>query len=282
MTNNTNEFKDWSEQDISNGFMFYKIFTTYPDMCKKLLEILLGLKIAKIEYPEGERIFNIDAQAHSIRLDIFTQDKNHVYDIEMQTSSESDLPERARYYQGLMDTATLKTSEPYENLKDSILIFICKFDPFKKGKAKYEFRNIEVTDKETELGDRTKKIFFNTLMYDKIQNDDELKGLLEFFNSNKAETRFTSSLENLVNIAKHNSQWRQTYMTIERFQYYATKEGLKRGMEQGLQQGLEKGMQQGLEKGMQKQKAIDEKIIAQKDKEMAELRAEIEKLKAQL
>ena len=75
-------------------------------------------------------------------------------------------------------------------------------------------------------------------------------------------------------------------MTIERFQYYATKEGLKRGMEQGLQQGLEKGMQQGMEQGMQqgmqKQKAIDEKIIAQKDKEMAELRAEIEKLKAQL
>ena len=240
MTNNICNSLDWSEQRITNSFMFYKIFTTYPDACKELLEILLGFKIAKIEYPQGERIFNVDAEAHSVRLDIFTQDDNHIYDIEMQTTAEEDLPERARYYQGVMDTATLKPSEPYKELKDSIIIFICTFDPFKKGKVKYVFKNLDIENPKNELGDRTTKIFFNTSKYDKIQDNKELKCLLEYFNSNKADSVFTSSLERLVTTAKHNLQWRQTYMTLERFQYYASQRALKQGIQEGIEQGQQK------------------------------------------
>ena len=240
MTNTICNSLDWSEQKITNSFMFYKIFTTYPDACKELLEILLGFKIAKIEYPQGERIFNVDAEAHSVRLDIFTQDDNHIYDIEMQTTAEEDLPERARYYQGVMDTATLKPSEPYKELKDSIIIFICTFDPFKKGKVKYVFKNLDIENPKNELGDRTTKIFFNTSKYDKIQDNKELKCLLEYFNSNKADSVFTSSLERLVTTAKHNLQWRQTYMTLERFQYYASQRALKQGIQEGIEQGQQK------------------------------------------
>lgn len=240
MTNNFCASIDWSDQKISNSFMFYKIFTTYPDACKELLEILLGFKIAKIEYPQGERIFNVDAEAHSVRLDIFTQNDNHIYDIEMQTTAEEDLPERARYYQGIMDTATLKPSEPYKKLKDSIIIFICMFDPFRKGKVKYVFKNLDIENPDNALGDRTTKIFFNTSKYDKIQNNKELKCLLAYFNSNKADSVFTSSLERLVTTAKHNLQWRQTYMTLERFQYYASQKALKQGIQEGIEQGQQK------------------------------------------
>ncbi len=250
MTNNFYASIDWSDQKISNSFMFYKIFTTYPDACKELLEILLGFKIAKIEYPQGERIFSVDAEAHSIRLDIFTQDDNHIYDIEMQTTAEEDLPERARYYQGIMDTATLKPSEPYKKLKDSIIIFICMFDPFRKGKVKYVFKNLDIENPDNALGDRTTKIFFNTSKYDKIQNNKELKCLLEYFNSNKADSVFTSSLERLVTTAKHNLQWRQTYMTLERFQYYASQRALKQGIEQGQQKAKESAAIEFLKMGL--------------------------------
>ena len=70
--------------------MFYKIFTSNHELCRRLLEILLGLKISRIKMPEGEKGFESDEEAHSIRVDIFTEDEKHVYDIEMQTTNDED------------------------------------------------------------------------------------------------------------------------------------------------------------------------------------------------
>lgn len=217
------KWKDWSEVTITNRFMFYKIFSTYPDACKKLLEILLGFKISKINYPLGEKDFEADIDSHSIRVDVYTEDEKNVYDIEMQAEYEDDLPERSRYYQALMDIDKLKAGEPYKNLKNSIVIFICMFDPFDKRKPFYYFKNVDIVDFETELGDRTEKIFFNVNEYDKIKEDGSLKSLLKYFSSGKIESGFTNSLERFVKIARHNAQWRQSYMTRERFEYYAKK-----------------------------------------------------------
>lgn len=75
----------------------------------------------------------------------------------MQTTIEDDLSERARYYQAMMDVDSLESGKPYKDLKNSIVIFICTFDPFEKRRPKYEFRNIDVHDHETELNDRTTK-----------------------------------------------------------------------------------------------------------------------------
>lgn len=240
--------------------MFYKIFSSNPGACRRLLEILLGIKIARIEYPLGERDFEIDIDAHSIRVDVYTEDEGHVYDIEMQTAFERDLPERSRYYQALMDVDKLKRGQLYSDLKDSVVIFICTFDPFGKAKAKYEFRNLDVEDGKTELGERTRKIFFNVNEYDKIKNDSELKNLLEYFCSSKVQSKFTGTLSNLVDSARHNAQWRQTFMTIERMQNYAKQKGIREGIAQ--------------------QKVEDEKLLTQKDAEIRRLLEENARLKA--
>ena len=251
------EIQDFSELDITNHFMFFKIFTTYSAACKRLLEILLGTKIAKIDYPLGEKDFEADIDSHAIRVDVYTEDDNHVYDIEMQTTLDDDLPERSRYYQALMDIDKLKHGEPYKNLKDSIVIFICKFDPFGKKKPKYEFKNLDIADGKTQLGDRTTKIFFNVNEYDKIKEDGELKSLLKYFSSKKSESSFTNTLNELVKQAQHNTQWRQTYMTKERFEYYARQQGIREGIAQGITQGFAQGIQQ--------QKAEDERLLKNKD-----------------
>lgn len=261
--------KPWSEQTITNRFMFFKIFSSYPDACKKLLKVLLGFKIARIEYPLGEKDFEADIDSHAIRVDVYTEDENHVYDLEMQTEFEGDLSKRARYYQALMDIDKLKSGEPYEKLKDSIVVFICTFDPFRhisEKKAKYVFQNLDVENIMNELNDRTTKIFFNVQEYAKITDDEELKRLLKYFSSSKTESEFTSSLDKLVKIARHNSEWRQTYMTRGRFEYYAEKHG------------YEKGVSIGIDKGIAKQKAEDEKQIQQQAAEIARLKAQLAKL----
>ena len=47
--------------------------------------------------------------------------------------------ERALYYLSSLVLLSLEKGEPYEKLGRSIVIFFCKFDPFGKGRAVYEF-----------------------------------------------------------------------------------------------------------------------------------------------
>ena len=62
------------------------------------------MNIERIEYPELQKNINVDMVAHSVRLDVYVKDdKETVYDIEMQVSDTKELPKRSRYYQGMID-----------------------------------------------------------------------------------------------------------------------------------------------------------------------------------
>ena len=70
--------------------------------------------------------------------------------------------------------------------------------------------------------------------------DKEVKSFFEFLISNKAQTNYTSDLSKYVADAKRNTQWRLQYMTVERLERYA----FKNGHEQGVAEGIVTGAQQ--------------------------------------
>ena len=71
-----------------------------------------------------------------IRIDIYAKDSDgNAYDIEMQTTEEKDLHLRTRYYHSEMDSYQIRAGQKYFNLKQSIVIFICTYDPFKNNKS---------------------------------------------------------------------------------------------------------------------------------------------------
>ena len=74
---------------------------------------------------------------------------------------EKNIPHRIRFYSSTLDTTILKTGEDYNQLGDSVVLFITKFDPFNRNRYRYTFRNICVEDRELELGDGTSKIILN-------------------------------------------------------------------------------------------------------------------------
>ena len=77
--------KEWTELGISNDFLFGKIMRD-PELCKELLEVILNVPIAWVEYPEEQKTIDISQDARSVRLDVYVADGNNtVYDIEMQT-----------------------------------------------------------------------------------------------------------------------------------------------------------------------------------------------------
>ena len=219
----------WEQATLANNFIFYKVMRHHPDACKHLIEMLLNIKIEKMEM-HSEEVIDLDHDSKSVRLDVFLKDTGKMYDIEMQATNTKDLPKRSRYYQALMDLDTLKSGQLYKDLKDSHVIFICMDDIFKKGLPIYTFEYICKEDGNTSLNDKALKHFFIAETCAKIIQDKEVRSFFEFLISNKATNSYTSDLDKYVTDAKHNMQWRVQYMTWERQQAYAFQEGQEEGI----------------------------------------------------
>lgn len=217
----------WKRATIANNFIFYKIMRNNPDVCKELLEILLQIKIDHIDMKQEEQI-EVDYGKKGVRLDVYAVGSTRAFSLEMQASDTGELPERSRYYQGILDVSELNSGASYTDLKDSYVIFICVPDIFGKGLAKYSFENLCVENPEIKLNDRTYKYFFIARNYDKIL-DEKQRSFLKLVMNNESTSDFADKISRLVDDAKHNTQWRKQFMDLEIEKKYAFMEGEKKG-----------------------------------------------------
>ncbi len=222
--------KAWEDLKISDDFLFGKVMRN-PDLCKRMLEIILDIKIERIEYPEEQKVIDIAVDAKSVRLDIYVMDDQHtVYNVEMQTVNMDDLPKRSRYYQGMIDLDLIEKGAYYKELKNSYVIFICTFDLFGLGRHIYTFKNTCQQHKELLLGDETTKIFLNSEgTMDDVSSD--LKAFLEYIAGKTSDNHFVQALDNAVEKAKVNEEWRREYMTL----LMRDKENFEKGLEDGVE-----------------------------------------------
>ena len=159
--NEQDKEKEWKNLTLSNNFIFQK-FMLDPENCKKVLSEILGVEVVKVEYPEYEKVIDIRYDAKSIRLDVYVKGDDAIYNIEMQTSNDENIPKRGRYYQDLIDLDLLEKGADYSELNKSFVIFICTFDFYGFDRYKYTFSNKCDEVDGLEYGDETTKIIINT------------------------------------------------------------------------------------------------------------------------
>ncbi len=225
---------NWEELGISNDFLFGKVMRE-PELCQELLQrIFPDMEIAHIEYPELQKEIKPDADARSVRLDVYINDeKGTVYDIEMQTISGRELPKRSRYYQCMIDLQLLDKGQPYSKLNKSFIIFICLSDLFGRGRHRYTFENICKEEPTLFLGDGTAKIFLNA--EGELEDvKEELKAFLDYVAGKPSEDEYVQKLEKAVREAKKNRKWRHEYMTL----LMRDQENIERGREEGREEGI--------------------------------------------
>lgn len=176
-------------------------------------------------------IKDAEFSGRSVRLDVYVQDnKDIVYDIEMQVSDTKELPKRSRYYQSMIDLQLIDKGQHYKKLNRSYIIFICPFDAYGKGRHIYTFENICKEDNSISMGDEAVKIFLNA---NGTMGDvgDELKAFLDYVAGKRLEDSYVEKLEEAVREAKKNREWRHEYMTLLMRDQENQEIGEKRGEE---------------------------------------------------
>ncbi|MBO5288095.1 MAG: Rpn family recombination-promoting nuclease/putative transposase, partial [Spirochaetales bacterium] len=223
-----------------------------PDICKELLEILLHIKIERLEFQEPQKSFKLTSESRGIRLDVYVKDSNRVFDIELQTTNERNLELRTRYYQGVMDISELEKGEFYSNMKESYIIFICMFDPFGADMPIYTVKQTFTENEKLIFDDKTHKIFYNVNAFEKLSNDVETKAFLEYLCKHQSTSKFTDTLERAVYRNRNNQNWRKDYMTLAYNLSLAAEKAAKKAREEGISIGRNEGISLGAQ-----QKAIE-------------------------
>ena len=241
----------WERATLADNFIFCKVMTANPDLCKELLELLLNIKIERIEIPVAERSFKVDYDSKGIRFDVYVKDgTGRCFDIEIQTTNRTNLAKCARYYQGLMDVDSLVSGADYSELNESSVIFLCMEDAFGNGLPVYDFHQVCKQDSEVLLNDGTHKVFFNASKYDKMPTES-LREFFKFLNGLNAASDFTDQLEQKVRYAKTNAQWRHRFMTWEqemRIQVKEKSEQLAKTIAKEMVEDRVNAMRAGIEK----------------------------------
>ena len=204
----------WNKLTLRNNFMF-RLVMEKQELCKKLIECILGIKIKSISYMEHEKSFEANLRSKGIRLDLFVIDEDGVaYDIEMQmdNSYKEFLGRRTRYYVSTMDSNALKKGERYSQLRKSYVIFICTFDPFGRGLAKYTFNAICNEDHSLVLDDGVTRVFINT-EGDRHSISKELASLIGYISTGEVTDDYTKDLDEEVRTLRNDDGRERDYMT---------------------------------------------------------------------
>ena len=207
--------KPWEELTIQDDYMF-KLIMGVKRICLSLLQNILHMEIADIHYLETEKSVDARYQGKGIRMDVYVRDDaNTVYNIEMQVRMPEgkSLFKRTRYYQSMIDADLLETGADYDDLNKTIIIFICPFDPFGKGRHIYTFRNFCAEDKTLELSDDAAKIFLNSkgTLNDV---DESIKAFLDYVNGIVCNDPLVQAIDEEIRRIKEENEDRVSYMTF--------------------------------------------------------------------
>ena len=239
---------------IRNNFMFCHVMEHNPDLCKELLELILGDEIGEISSVTAEKSIDTSAISRSIRLDVYVKDgQGRIYDIEMQMTNNRDLLKRTRYYVDQIDIDNLEHGEGYESLKDTYVIFICPFNFRDSNLPRYTLEQKCIEEPDGDFSDGTKKIIICATP-ETIEKEERLRDFYRYIIDNVPKEGFTSRLDEAVQRTRKNPKWRKADMTLKEYAEeearIARRAALAEGHAKGVAEGHAKGVAEGHAEGV--------------------------------
>ena len=214
--------KPFEQLNFADDGMFQAVMKN-PEASAELVERLLRVRVKSVKHPKFETQIAPYYATTGVRLDVYLKDEDKVIDVELQTYEMDALGKRTRYYQSMVDIDSLMKGEDYSELKDSYILFICKFDPFRdekkepRGLYRYTFRNVCTEDSLVNLDDKCLKVIYNASAYNQAE-DPKVRALLRFIQTNEpGEDPFAKQLKEFVLKARQNEKFKRECVATRRF-----------------------------------------------------------------
>ena len=113
--------KTYEELTFVDDFIFCKVLTTNPHLCHELLELIIGRKVGPFTRLDKQQPIELTADGKGVRFDVYSEDDTGtVFDCEMQTTENRNLPKRSRYYQGMIDLNLIERGADYSELEEAV------------------------------------------------------------------------------------------------------------------------------------------------------------------
>ncbi len=213
--------KEFKSLTFTNDYMFSRVNETHPNISKGMIRIVTKIELEKYQLLKSQYVVNNHFDAKSVRYDVFVKSLKKHFDIEMQTVKDKDIIKRARYYASTMDTDSLTKGKKYKDLPDSIIIFICLYDPFPPfNKPIYVEKGRLFTDEkdisgEAKYDNGCVKIYVNTKADLNLIEDEDLKALLLYLNTGKVTDEFTKEIAQGLDETRNSKKEVRRYMTLQ-------------------------------------------------------------------
>lgn len=244
------------ELNLTDRFLSDEVMED-PAAHQDALSIIFGREIPLLEFNSTEKELRFVPAAHSIRMDVFSIDKESVvYNTEMQQQKRADLSKRSRYYQSMTDVSLLEPGVPdYNLLNKTYTIMITPFDLFGYDRYVYTFTARCHEEPDCMLDDGATRIFLNT----RGKNDEEVsKELVDFLhyleNSTDAavkgiESKRIKRIHDRVCKVKASEEVGVKYMQAWEEKYYEKEEARKEGLQEGARNKLKEIIRRKARKG---------------------------------
>lgn len=241
-----------SELSLRSDFMFGQVMRS-EEICRLFLEALLGIEIQQIKFLDRQKDFTDSYEYHGIRLDVYLKDdKDTVFNVEIQADRRDGLPKRVRFYQSGIDRSELPKGADFASLSESYIIFVCDFDYFHIGKAVGErVAFLKDTDVPYEDGSH---VFFLNSRYTEANASKPILEFLDLVRTNDMEKSYETPLgqraRKRIQEVRSDKELEVSYMTYAQKMMDERRIGYLDGREEGLEEGMEKGIEKGIEKAI--------------------------------
>lgn len=272
--------RELKDLNLIDDFLFWSAVVRGEEgeqLCRIILETVLGRKLGKIEVIAQKNISGINPKRHGIMLDAYitversdAKDKHDrlkdssselveiqkdIYDIEPNTYKTGSEARRGRFYHSLIDTRMLKSGVKYNRLKNVVVIMIQPYDLFGKNRLMYTFATKCEEDPTIEYDDGIKTIYLYTKGKEGNYSQ-ELRDMLKFIEESRPENAANDDLkkmQKLIDEVKQDDevgvQYMKSWEVMEYMEEEARAEGHARGLEEGLTQGRVRGHAEGHAEG---------------------------------
>ena len=232
--------KRFEDLTFCDNYMFVTILDDPKnvDIAKRIVELALNRKVKDIKLSSTEKKVISRYGGKVTIFDVQVEGSNEYVDIEMQMEKKDSFALRTRAYHSNMDAKYIKEGTEYKDLKESIVIFICKQDYFNKHLPRYTFHTYCKETKELKLKDKRTTIFLNPKSETK---DKDLKAFLRFIEDNSVTDALSERIDSLVENTKKDEEARSDYMTFDEYVEDEKVKAKKLGKAEGIREGLAKG-----------------------------------------